>query len=56
MGWTNTADVILTHVFTHACYHRGQVAMLLGQAGLPAPFTDYIECVRRGYLAGGWPA
>ena len=54
--WTNTVDVILTHVFTHACYHRGQVTMLLGRAGLAAPYTDYIECVRRGYVADGWPA
>ena len=54
--WTNTVDVILTHVFTHACYHRGQVASLLGRAGHAVPYTDYIECIRRGHLAGGWPA
>jgi uncharacterized damage-inducible protein DinB len=53
--WTNTVDDVLTHVFTHGCYHRGQVAMLLGRAGFAAPYTDYIECVRRGYLSQGWP-
>ena len=52
--WTNTVEVILVHVFTHACYHRGQVASFLGRAGLPVPYTDYIECIRRGYIAGGW--
>jgi len=53
--WTNGVEDVLTHVFTHGCYHRGQVAMLLGRAGFAAPHTDYIECVRRGYLSQGWP-
>jgi uncharacterized damage-inducible protein DinB len=51
--WTNTVEDVLTHVFTHGCYHRGQIAMLLGRAGFAAPYTDYIECVRRGYLSRG---
>jgi uncharacterized damage-inducible protein DinB len=53
--WTNTVEDVLTHVFTHGCYHRGQIAMLLGRAGFAAPSTDYIECVRRGYISQGWP-
>jgi uncharacterized damage-inducible protein DinB len=53
--WTNRAEDVLTHVSTHGCYHRGQIAMLLGRAGLAAPSTDYIECVRRGYISNGWP-
>ena len=53
--WINTVHDILAHVFTHACYHRGQIASLLGRAGHPVPYTDYIECVRRGHLANGWP-
>jgi len=54
--WTSKVGDILTHVVTHGCYHRGQVATLLGRAGFPVPYTDYIECVRRGYLLHGWPA
>ena len=53
--WTSKVGDILTHVVTHGCYHRGQVATLLGRAGFPVPYTDYIECVRRGYLAAEWP-
>ena len=52
--WTNNVEDILTHVFTHACYHRGQIASLLGRAGLPAPYTDFIECVRRGCIEAEW--
>jgi uncharacterized damage-inducible protein DinB len=51
--WTNTVADILTHVVLHASYHRGQIATLLGRAGHPAAYTDYIECVRRGNLDGG---
>jgi uncharacterized damage-inducible protein DinB len=53
--WTSKVGDILIHVVTHGCYHRGQIASLLGRAGLPVPYTDYIECVRRGYIAGAWP-
>jgi uncharacterized damage-inducible protein DinB len=53
--WTNTVADVLTHVVLHASYHRGQIATLLGQAGEAAAYSDYIECVRRGYLERGWP-
>ena len=53
--WTSKVGDILSHVVTHGGYHRGQVATLLGRAGFPVPYTDYIECVRRGHLAAGWP-
>jgi uncharacterized damage-inducible protein DinB len=52
--WTNKVDTILTHVFTHGFYHRGQIAGFLGRAGDVAPLTDYIEYVRRGHVAEGW--
>ena len=51
--WWNTVADILTHVVLHSSYHRGQIATLLGQAGEKAAYSDYIECIRRGYLAGG---
>ena len=53
--WSNTVADILTHVILHSSYHRGQIASLLGRAGEVAAYTDYIECVRRGYLQSGWP-
>ncbi len=44
---------ILTHVFLHSTYHRGQVAMAVrAQGGTPA-YTDYIAFVRESESAGG---
>lgn len=53
--WSNTVEDVLTHVIPHSSYHRGQIALLLGQAGQPAAYTDYIEFIRRGFAARGWP-
>ncbi|MEO1534225.1 MAG: DinB family protein [Planctomycetota bacterium] len=33
---------ILTHVFNHGMYHRGQIAILVTQAGGEAAVTDFI--------------
>jgi uncharacterized damage-inducible protein DinB len=38
----NVVDV-LTHLHTHSMYHRGQIAMDLRAAGLPAVATDFIS-------------
>lgn len=54
--WANTVADVVTHVVLHSSYHRGQIATLLGRAGEGAAHSDYIECVRRGYLRRGWPA
>jgi uncharacterized damage-inducible protein DinB len=51
--WSSAVADILTHVVLHSSYHRGQIATLLGQAGETAAYSDYIECIRRGHLAGG---
>jgi uncharacterized damage-inducible protein DinB len=46
LSFKSSIDDILLHVALHGCYHRGQVALLLRQAGAePAP-TDYIAFVR----------
>jgi uncharacterized damage-inducible protein DinB len=48
--FTSTLEDILTHVFMHASYHRGQVAAMIRAAGdTPSP-TDYI------FFARGSPA
>jgi uncharacterized damage-inducible protein DinB len=45
-AFTSRVSDILVHAALHGAYHRGQVALLLRQAGLePAP-TDYIAFVR----------
>ena len=44
--YTSTLEDILTHVFLHGSYHRGQVASLIRAVGdTPAP-TDYIFFTR----------
>ena len=40
----------LTHVFLHGHYHRGQIVLLIRQAGDIPPYIDFIEAVRKGYL------
>jgi uncharacterized damage-inducible protein DinB len=37
---------ILTHVVIHGAYHRGQLAKVLGRAGVAAVSTDYITFAR----------
>ena len=46
-SWTSTAREILTHIIIHAGYHRGQIAILLGQAGQKPAYTDFIHAARQ---------
>ena len=40
----------LTHVFLHGHYHRGMIALLIRQAGVTPPYTDFIEAVRKAHI------
>lgn len=52
--FTSTVADILEHVVLHSAYHRGQVALLVRQAGFePAP-SDFIA-LRRGAAAATRP-
>lgn len=45
-SFTSTLEEILLHVALHGSYHRGQIAMILRNAGeTPAP-TDFIAFAR----------
>lgn len=44
--WTNTVADILMHIAMHSAYHRGQIAMVLRDAGIAPPYTDFIQAVR----------
>jgi uncharacterized damage-inducible protein DinB len=44
--FTNRAADIVTHVFLHGAYHRGQIATVLREAGEEPAYTDYIHYVR----------
>ncbi|MCB0718424.1 MAG: DinB family protein [Bacteroidetes bacterium] len=48
--WANRVEEILTHVSLHSAYHRGQATMLLRDAGVDPPLTDFIHAVRTGSL------
>jgi uncharacterized damage-inducible protein DinB len=41
---------ILTHVFMHSAYHRGQIASDMRQAGFVPAYTDFIHGVRQGLV------
>lgn len=45
-SFRNRVDDILLHVALHGSYHRGQVALLVREAGSKPASTDYIAFVR----------
>ena len=49
--WTSGAQDILMHVVIHGAYHRGQIATLVRQSGESPAYTDYIHCVRSGFVS-----
>jgi len=44
--FTNSAQDILAQVFSHGCYHRGQIAAMIKRGGGTPVLTDYIFYVR----------
>ena len=48
--WSSRADDILMHVIIHGGYHRGQIATLVRQSGETPAYTDYIHCIRSGFI------
>ena len=45
--WTSTVEEILTHLFMHSAYHRGQIALLLRMDNHEPAYTDYIHAARK---------
>jgi uncharacterized damage-inducible protein DinB len=48
--WTSRVQDILTHVFFHSAYHRGQIASEMRRAGYAPAYTDFIHGVRQGLI------
>jgi uncharacterized damage-inducible protein DinB len=48
--WRSAVSDILTHVFMHAAYHRGQIATAMRDAGHTPAYTDFIHAVRSGFV------
>jgi uncharacterized damage-inducible protein DinB len=44
--FTNSARDMLAQVFSHGCYHRGQIAQMVKRGGGTPVLTDYIFFVR----------
>ncbi len=45
-SYATSMDDVLFHMATHGGYHRGQIALVLRESGLPPINTDYITYVR----------
>ncbi len=48
--WTSSVHDVLTHVFIHSAYHRGQIASGMRASGISPTYTDYIHAVRQGLI------
>jgi uncharacterized damage-inducible protein DinB len=48
--WNSAVADVLMHVAMHSAYHRGQIASDTRQAGHAPAYTDFIHCVRQGFL------
>ena len=48
--WSSRADDILMHVVLHGAYHRGQIATIVRGSGETPAYTDYVHCVRQGFI------
>jgi uncharacterized damage-inducible protein DinB len=48
--WKSRKDDILMHLITHGTYHRGQVAAAVRAAGFTPAYTDFIHCIRKGFV------
>lgn len=49
-NWSSRKEDILFHVILHSAYHRGQIATATRAAGLTPAYTDFIHCVRQGFI------
>ena len=48
--FSNRAGDVLTHVILHGAYHRGQIATIVREGGDEPAYTDYIHCIRNGFI------
>ena len=48
--WSSRVEDVVTHVFLHSAYHRGQIASSMRGNGETPAYTDYIHAVRRGLI------
>jgi len=51
-GFRNTVEDVLTQLFGHSWYHRGQIAQILRSIGAEPPATDFIFWAREAIDTG----
>ena len=51
VNFMEQADNTLLHVVMHGAYHRGQIAAAIRAAGGEPAYTDFIHCIRQGFVA-----
>lgn len=50
--WTGVVGDLLEHVLLHASHHRGQLVLLLREAGVEPPLVDFAHAARAGLIPG----
>lgn len=50
--WSSAVEDVLDHVLLHASHHRGQLVLLLREAGMEPPLVDFAHAARAGLLRG----
>ena len=48
--WSSVVEDVLDHVLLHASHHRGQLVLLLREAGVEPPLVDFAHAARSGLL------
>jgi uncharacterized damage-inducible protein DinB len=48
--WSSRVEDVLTHVFLHSAYHRGQIALQMRADGYAPANTDFIHAVRQLFV------
>ena len=47
--YSNSIEDILTHIYSHSGYHRGQIAKEVRKLDKEPAYTDYIEFIRTSF-------
>ena len=48
--WESAVEDVLLHVVMHSAYHRGQIASDMRASGHTPAYTDFIYCIRQGFV------
>ena len=50
-SWASTVEDMLLQLVLHSAYHRGQIASNVRASGETPAYTDFIHCIRQGFLS-----